>query len=113
MICDGKFSALLFLLHSNDLPSIVGAGTSLTPFADDALIYRIINNIEDQITLRQALIRLELWSMSWDMVFNPSKCYMMDISRVSKTRPICMNDATQFLNASPAKILPESFSTMT
>ncbi len=59
--------ALLFLLHVNDLPSVVDAGTSVRRFADDTLIYRIINNIEDQIALQQDLIqssgpRLGVWS---------------------------------------------------
>ena len=40
---------LLFLLHINDLPSVVSSKGRL--FADDCLIYRNIKNTEDQITL--------------------------------------------------------------
>ena len=72
---------LLFLLHINDLPSVVDPGTSVRLFADDALIYRTINSIEDQVVLQQDLNRLESWAKSWGMVFNPSKCYMMQIGR--------------------------------
>ena len=38
---------LLFLLHINDLPSVVSSKVRL--FADDCLIYRNIKNKEDQI----------------------------------------------------------------
>ena len=41
---------LLFLLHINDLPSVVSSKVRL--FADDCLIYRNIKNKEDQICLR-------------------------------------------------------------
>ena len=34
---------LLFLLHINDLPSVVDPGTSVCMFADDSLIYRVIH----------------------------------------------------------------------
>ncbi len=38
---------------------------SVRLFTGDALIYRIINKIEDEIGLQQELIRLELWATSW------------------------------------------------
>ena len=42
---------LLFLLHINDLPSVVSSKVRL--FADDCLIYRNIKNKEDQIELQK------------------------------------------------------------
>ena len=48
---------LLFLLHINDLPSVVSSKVRL--FADDCLIYRNIKNKEDQITLQKDLNLLE------------------------------------------------------
>ena len=42
---------LLFLLHINDLPSVVYSKVIL--FADDCLIYRNIKNKEDQIVLQK------------------------------------------------------------
>ena len=42
---------LLFLLHINDLPSVVSSTVRL--FADDCLIYRNIKNKEDQIALQK------------------------------------------------------------
>ena len=50
---------LLFLLHINDLPSVVSSKVRL--FADDCLIYRNIKNKEDQIALQKVLNLLENW----------------------------------------------------
>jgi len=72
-------------LYINDLPSVVDPGTSVRLFADDALIYRRIGGIEDQVALQQDLDRLESWAKAWGMVFNPSKCYMMHIGRGRST----------------------------
>ena len=62
---------LLFLLHINDLPSVVSSKVRL--FADDCLIYRKIKNKEDQIAP----------SNTWGMRFHAAKCNIM---RASRTR---------------------------
>ena len=54
---------LLFLLHINDLPSVVSSKVRL--FADDCLIYRNIKNKEDQIALQKDLNLLENWGNTW------------------------------------------------
>ena len=40
---------LLFLLHINDLPNCVSSQVCL--FADDCLVYRTINSVQDQLQL--------------------------------------------------------------
>ena len=72
---------LLFLLHIDDLPSVVSSKVRL--FADDCLIYRNNKNKEDQITLQKDLNLLENWGNTWGMRFNAAKCIIM---RVSRTR---------------------------
>ena len=72
---------LLFLLHINDLPSVVSSKVRL--FADDCLIYRNIKNKEDQIAMQKDLNLLENWGNTWGMRFNAAKCNIM---RVSQTR---------------------------
>ena len=67
---------ILFLLHINDLPSIVSSKVRL--FADDCLIYRQIKSNNDQIELQRDLNLLE----SWGMRFNAAKCNIMRVSRM-------------------------------
>jgi len=54
---------LLFLLHINDLPSVVNSTIRL--FADDCLIYYPIRPREDQDILQGDLDFLERWSDIW------------------------------------------------
>ena len=72
---------LLFLLHINDLPSVVSSKVRLC--ADDCLIYRNINNKKDQIAVQKDLNLFENWGNTWGMRFNTAKCNIM---RVSQTR---------------------------
>ena len=72
---------LLFLLYINDMPTHISPGTSLKLFADDAMLYRKINNHTDQDHLQHDLDRLIDWAQSWQMTFNPSKCEIMLITR--------------------------------
>ena len=72
---------LLFLLHINDLLSVVSSKVRL--FADDCLIYRNIKIKEDQIALQKDLNLLENWGNTWGMRFTAANCNIM---RVSRTR---------------------------
>jgi len=74
---------LLFLLHINDMPSVVNPRTSVRLFADDTLIYRVIHGVEDQVALQRDLASLEQWASTWGMVFSASKCHIMHISHPS------------------------------
>ena len=71
---------ILFLLHINDLPSIVSSKVRL--FADDCLIYRQIKSNNDQIELQRDLNLLESWGAIWGMRFNAAKCNIMRVSRM-------------------------------
>ena len=72
---------LLFLLYRNDMPTHISRRTSLKLFADDAMLYRKINNHTDQDNLQQDLDILIDCEQSWQMTFNPSKCEIMHITR--------------------------------
>ena len=54
---DIVLNPLLFLLHNNDLPSVVFSKVRF--LADDCLVYRNIKNKQDQITLQKYLNLLE------------------------------------------------------
>ena len=72
---------LLFLIYINDMPSQVSKGTCIRLFADDCLVYRQIQNVNDQTILQQDLDYLHNRAVRWGMTFNPSKCYIMHITR--------------------------------
>ena len=78
---------LLFLLFINDLPSVLDPATQCRLFADDCLIYRSINSISDQVTLRKDLEALYEWGMTWGLKFNVDKCKMMHMDRRTVSTP--------------------------
>lgn len=69
----------LFLVYINDLPDRVDSLARL--FADDTILYRLIAQIQDQLTLQADLQTLERWEEAWDMQFHPDKCSVMHVSR--------------------------------
>jgi len=73
---------LLFLLHINDLPDTVTSSVRL--FADDCLLFRPINSIQDQHELQHDLSRLQSWAKTWGMQFNSKKCYILRTTRCAK-----------------------------
>ena len=75
---------VLFLLHINDLPSVISSKVRL--FADDCLVYREIKSRQDQNDLQKDLNLLESWRSTWGMRFNAAKCNIMRVSR--KQTPI-------------------------
>ena len=70
---------LLFLIHTNDLPSVVTSQVRL--FADDCLMYRPVHGLADQLALQADLLALERWGDAWGMRFNAAKCQIMQVYR--------------------------------
>ena len=101
LICDGSQSKsimvtfgvpqgtvlgpLLFLLYVNDLPANLQSSVRL--FADDALLYGIISNVDDCNRLQADLLEPDRWQDRWQMKFNPSKCKIICIS-TKKSSPL-------------------------
>ena len=69
---------LLFLAFINDLPESV-KGSDPRLFADDCLLYRIINCDADADAVQQDLLALEEWERKWQMKFHPEKCQVIRI----------------------------------
>ena len=69
---------LLFLIYINDLPECVSSMCSL--FADDCLVYRMIESERDIKILQNDLTNLELWARKWLMTFNTEKCEAIQLS---------------------------------
>ena len=64
---------ILYLIYVNDLPVMLKY-SSAPLFADDSLIFRVIETFEDCILLQKDLEALEIWENMWQMQFRPDKC---------------------------------------
>ena len=69
---------LLCLLYINDLPKRVSSTVKL--YADDALMYHVIQTSDDIQALQWDLNTLFHWSIDWQMVFNLDKCEHLQVS---------------------------------
>ena len=49
--------------------------------ADDTLLYGLVHNSDDAISLQSDLDKLFEWAKLWQMAFNPSKCYILRVCR--------------------------------
>ena len=72
----------LFLVYINDLPEKLHSTPRL--FADDTLLYRIIDSPADCDLLQEDLLTLEKWESDWSMEFAAEKCMVL---RVTRKRP--------------------------
>ena len=62
----------MFLLYINDITKDIDS--PLHMFADDCLLYRIIESTEDTTKLQQDLNILSEWANTWQLNFNVTKC---------------------------------------
>ena len=70
---------LMFLLYINDIEENIGSSVRL--FADDSLIYMEVSSRNDCQRLQDDLTTTVNWSKKWQMIFNPSKCYTLRITK--------------------------------
>ena len=61
-------SPVLFLVYINDFTDDIHSQIRL--FADDCLVYRLINSINDHQILQRDLNTLIEWSKKWQLEFN-------------------------------------------
>ena len=69
----------MFLLYINDITK--GINSPLRLFADDCLLYRIINNTDDTNRLQEDLNKLSEWADAWQLRLNASKCTVIRCTR--------------------------------
>ena len=71
----------LFVMFINDMPDAI---TSLSKmFADDAKVFRQIENRADIAALQKDLDHLTDWSLKWQMNFNIKKCKRLHIGQTN------------------------------
>ena len=83
---------LLFNLFVNDISH--STSSSCVLFADDILLYRTIENANDELVLQSDLDKLANWSNVNEMTFNISKTKVMHITRCRNLDPILYNLGT-------------------
>ena len=66
---------LMFLLCINDITTNIKS--PLRIFADDCLLYRVINSPEDTIILQQDLDQISHWVKIWQLRLNVTKCALI------------------------------------
>ena len=54
---------LMFLLYINDITKDINSPLRL--FANDCLLYRVVNSVEDANMLQEDLNRLSEWANTW------------------------------------------------
>ncbi len=72
----------LFILFINDMPEVVSCAIKL--FADDTKIFTQVTPNADCTNLQRNLNKLEDWTNTWQMAFNPYKCKVL---RLGKNHP--------------------------
>ena len=85
---------LCFLLYINDMGNDIS--NNLKVFADDTLLFDLVCNINDAISPQEDLNKLVLWAHTWQMEFDPSKCYVLRLHKTKNTTiyPYSMLDQT-------------------
>ena len=75
-----------YLLYINDKPSVISSQACL--FADDCILYRVIQTAQDQLELQEDLDNLEQWAKKWGIAFNAKKCEISHLSHSSFYTPL-------------------------
>ena len=78
--------------------------STLRLFADDALLYRLINTMNDSVIPQNGIDKLVSWSKTWQMQFNVTKCHTVRISR--KKEPALIDYYIDGQKLSPVKNHP-------
>ena len=86
---------LLFIMYVNDLPLEVDSFCKL--FADDAKLYRDLQNLQDFEAVQDDLNNLCQWTIKWLMFFNIDKCKVMHIGKDNPNFEYEMSDNQESL----------------
>ena len=68
----------MFLLYINDIGA--HTGSSIRLFADNCLLYRVIQDANDVQALQNDLAQMCSWATDWQMLLNADKCSVLTIT---------------------------------
>ena len=71
---------LMFLLYINDIGTNI-TNSKVKLFADDCLLYRIVDGKEDESKLQDDLTELQTWADKWQISFNTKKCHLISVQK--------------------------------
>ena len=74
----------MFSLYINDISTDIDSEIRL--FIDDCVCYREIRDAEDSLKLQKDIDRLGCWTRKWNMIFQPVKCNIMQITRMKTNK---------------------------
>ena len=97
--------SLLFIMYINDLTLLsLAAGSKLSLFADDVILYRPISEsvLPDYSKIQCDISAIEHWSDSNFLSLNPQKCKYMIVSR--RRSPLLSSNALQLYGQSLCKV---------
>jgi hypothetical protein len=72
------------------MPDVVTSDIAL--FADDAKLYRTINNPSDNQMLQEDLTALENWASLWQLRFHRQKCTVLTVGKSAENPRYTMQD---------------------
>ena len=85
-------SSILFLIYINDLCH-VSANSSIKLFADDAKVFRLVNNPEDARLLQQDLNEIGKFFNDWQLRVNVEKCNTLHIGYSNMSESYTLNQS--------------------
>jgi len=91
----------LFLAYINDLLKLVNCSISL--FADDTLIYQVVNDSLEKSNFQTNINALHYWAKIWCMSFNIDKCSILAFNATANSPT-----ATYSLDGVPLSIVEET-----
>lgn len=74
---------ILFLIYINDLPCNIPVSVRL--FADDCVLYKVIDSYSDHLALNNSLSLVFKWCKEWQMTLNVKKSAVLSITRKKHT----------------------------
>ena len=98
-----SLSPTIFAIYMDSLAATIRPPVRLLMFADDCLLYQEIHRSQaDCAPLQAALDQAVQWGSDWDLSFNATKTQLCRFSRLRKTRPITLQQASTLLTEQPS-----------
>lgn len=78
----GVLSPFLFLVNTAELPSLITQlGVTCVMYADDVKVYKVIESVEDSLSLQAAIDQVVTWSLQWGLPLAADKTKLFCIGK--------------------------------